>query len=164
MTMRRPDDRAAATGALQAKSRRTVARRATELTKSGRDSGHRPVSGDSRNVDCHVRRHPSRRDRTMRRGPGDAPDSDPAAHLNAPIAASETGLGVQGGPRRPQARGAADRPISGQDATTPRVVIQRSSRTWASRLRCSPCLVRRCKISGAVRAHSVSTRNRTSRS
>jgi hypothetical protein len=48
MTMRRPANRAAATGALRAKSRQTIVGRATELTKSGRDSGDRQVSGDSR--------------------------------------------------------------------------------------------------------------------
>jgi hypothetical protein len=93
MTVRRSADQAAAIGSAQAKSRQNVAERATELTKSGRDSGGSQASGDSRNVDCHVRRHPSRRDRTLRRGPGDAPERDPAAHLKAPGAAVETGCG-----------------------------------------------------------------------
>ena len=162
MTTRPPANPAVAIGARWARSRQTVAGHATELTKSGRDSGGRQVSGDSRNVDCHVRRHPSPRDRTLRRGPGDAPDRDPAAHLKAPVAASGTRWAPRG--RRPKAGKAANRPISGQGAPTLRAAIQRSSRAWAWRSRCSPCLVRRCKISGAVRAHSVSTRNWTSRS
>ena len=101
MTHRRSADRAAAIGRPSAKSCQTVAEHATELTKSRRDSGGSHVNGDSRNVDCHVRRHPSRRDRTLRWGPGDAPDRDPAAHLKAPVAAAETGCGD---PRRPSGR------------------------------------------------------------
>jgi hypothetical protein len=159
MTVRRSADQAAAIGSAQAKSRQNVAERATELTKSGRDSGGSQASGDSRNVDCHVRRHPSRRDRTLRRGPGDAPERDPAAHLKAPVAAVETGCRIPA-PKRTK----PPRPIPGQGTTTPRVAIQRSSRACASRSRCRPCLVRRSKISCAVRAHSVSTRNWASRS